>query len=243
MLKRLVILACATAILCSPAAYSQQANSGNPWWSGLEIGVRSLHVWLSEDTRNGVLNPGADPTHPTSYSGRFLGTINKLDVQQEYMPTRVYAQYFFRDNIGVGVLYDETDIDTKDEAGSDGYINLHGAIVYAVARMTVEERITPFAELGLGIYSTDFEPVESWRKAGPRGRRVMDIDDPLAGVIGLGVDIALNQHFAFNVYTRAVFNATVDAKAYYSKDPDEPFARGEFPLNSFGVGIGLKYAF
>ncbi|MCS6772099.1 MAG: hypothetical protein NZ740_08770 [Kiritimatiellae bacterium] len=225
------------------AAKAQETEQAARWWENLEVGTRALHIWLAEDTRKGTLNPFADPSRPTSYSGRFIGTISELEVDQNYMPTRIYAQYFFHKHFGVGLSYDEMDIDTRDEDGSDGYINLYGPIVYAIGRMKVEERISPFAELGIGLFSTEFEADESWRRAGPFGRRVMDIDDPLAAVVGLGIDISLSENFSLNVYTRAILNATVDAKAYYSKNADEPFAFGEFPLDSYGIGLGILYAF
>jgi hypothetical protein len=72
----------------------------------------------------------------------------------------------------------------------------------------------------------------------------MDTDEPVALALGLGCDVAVSEHVSINVYARALLNATVDAKAYYSKDPTKtPFAEGEFPLDYYGFGIGVKYAF
>lgn len=211
--------------------------------SGLEIGTRILYVTLDEDTRNGTLIPTGDPSRPTAYVNRFLGTINQLDVEQEYAPIRLYLQYFLSEHVGVGVSYDRLEVDTRDESGSDGILKMDGPILYGIARKAFGNGATPFAELGIGIYGTSYDPDPNWQNAGPRGRRVMDTEDPVAFVIGLGVDYNVTETLSLNLYARAVLNATVDAEAYYSKNPGNPFAEGEFPLDYYGFGIGVKYAF
>ncbi len=212
-------------------------------YAQLEIGTRVLYVVLDEDSRNGNLIPGRDPARPTSYTDRFLGTINTLDVEQGYLPIRLYVQYFINTNIGFGISYDRVEVDTRDEFKSDGILTMDGPIVYAVGRLP-GEKYTPFAELGAGIFGASYDPDPAWEDAGPFGRRVMDIDDTVAFVIGLGCDISVSERFSINLYARAVLNATLDAKAYYSKDASRtPFAVGEFPLDNYGIGIGVKYAF
>ncbi len=239
--RRLVTLLGIAACLSSPVRAAEPAEKSA--LSGLEIGTRVLYVVLDEESRDGTLKPFADPSKPTSYANRFLGTINELDVDQEYAPIRLYLQYFFTEHFGVGISYDRLEVDTRDELKSDGILTMDGPILYGIARKACACGATPFAELGVGLYSTSYDPDPSWKDAGPFGRRVMDTEDPVAFVIGLGVDYNVTETLSLNLYARAVLNATVDAEAYYSKNPGNPFATGEFPLDYYGFGIGVKYAF
>ncbi|HMP76026.1 MAG TPA: outer membrane beta-barrel protein [Kiritimatiellia bacterium] len=213
--------------------------------AGWEIGTRILHIELDEDSRPGTLRPGADPSRQLSYDGRFLGTISELDVDQQYLPVRLFAQYFFNKNFGVGISYDEVEAEARDDFASDGTLSIRGPILYGVGRLATKNGFTPFAEVGAGFYFSDFDPNSAWAAKGTFAEKTMDTDDVIALVLGLGCDYAVAQNCSIHLYARAVLNATVDAKAYFPNQGGKLVqnGEGEFPLDYYGFGIGVKYAF
>ena len=201
--------------------------------SGLEIGTRIIHVELRDDEKG---------VGTSTRSDNFLGSIDMLDAEQDYAPTRLYAQYFFCDILGVGISYDKVEADAHDEGGSDGIVGMDGPIVYAVARYPTENAFTPFLELGVGFYNPYFDEDEEWADDGDN-RRYMEVENTEAIVVGLGCDYAFTDSLSVNLYARMVDGATIDAKHYNSTAPSHPRQTGEFNMDYFGLGIGIKYAF
>ncbi len=210
---------------------------------GLEIGTRILHTTLDEPSRRGRVPPGADPNRPAQREGTFLGSLTDLDVDQEYAPVRLYLQYFFHPNFGAGISYDEIRAETTDALGSDGFVEMSGPLLYVVGRFQTDRGLTPFAELGIGLYNAGYDEDPVWANKGRSNERAMAVEDPTAFYIGLGCDVAINDRWSLNLYTRAVFNATVDTDAVYPRRNNRVFQRGEFPLDYYGLGAGVKYAF
>lgn len=228
------ILAVLTAGLTAAYAAEPVAESGQAGaWRGFEIGTRLLHVELQDDER-GV---GTD-----TRDDNFLGTIDQLDLDDDLAPTRIYAQYFFSENIGVGVSYDAIEADATDEEASDGLIQASGPILYLVGRYPNGSAFTPFAEVGVGFYSTSFDEEESWADDG-EFRRYMKTDDAEAFVLALGCDYNINEAWSVNLYARVVEGLDFDAAHYNTENPSRPRQTGEFTLDYFGVGLGVKYAF
>lgn len=201
--------------------------------SGLEIGTRIIHVELREDEKG---------VGTSTRSDNFLGSIDMLDAEQDYAPTRLYAQYFFCDLLGVGISYDKVEADAGDEGGSDGIVGMDGPIVYAVARYHTETSFTPFLELGVAFYNPYFDESESWADDGDY-RRYMEVENTEALVIGLGCDYSFTDNLSMNLYARMVDGATIDAQHFNSESPSRPRQTGDFNLDYFGLGIGIKYAF
>lgn len=244
----LVVLAAGALALHAASSFAQVvAPSPQPenlsLAPGLEIGTRMLHVVLDEDTRRGRVRPGGDPSKPAQRTGTFLGSLSELDVDQDYAPVRLYLQYFFTEYLGVGISYDEIRADTRDALGSDGFVGIDGPLLYLVGRLPTEYYFTPFAELGIGLYRANYDENAVWKQRGDVNERAMEVDDPTAFYIALGVDHEITEQWSFNLYFRSVFNATVDAEAYYPRQRNRVFARGEFPLDYYGFGVGLKYSF
>lgn len=245
-----IVAPLAASLLALHAATSDAAPVSPPsatpaasWWQGLEIGTRILHVSLDEDYRPGHVRPGGDPSRPSQYFGTFLGSLTKLEVDQDYAPLRLYLQYFVNEYVGFGLSYDALRVDTRDWYSSDGFVEIAGPLLYAVARKPTESAFTPFAELGLGFYQARYDPNPSWTQRGDVSERAMAVKDPTAFYLAFGVDCEVAEQWSLNLYVRSVFNATVDAEAYYPRQKNKVFERGEFPLDYYGIGIGLKYAF
>lgn len=228
------------AFLVTQAGLAAAANAGA---SRFTIGTRTLYVRLREPTRDGQLQPGGDPLDDKAYEGRFIGTVREQAVQQEWLPLRPYIQWWAFENFGIGVSYDRLEVDARDNGGSDGILTMSGPIVYAAYRSTAYESMEFFLEAGIGIFETTFDQDAAWYHAGPFGHRVMDVDDPTAVILGAGIAWAIAEHWSIDLYARLVRNTAVDAKAYYSKNADEPFAFGEFVLDYYGLGMGVRYNF
>lgn len=235
------VLACGLLFASGLGIAQAQSRATGEW----EVGTRMLHIELDEDSRPGTLRPGADPSRQLSYDDRFLGTISHLDVDQQYVPIRFFAQYFLNEHFGAGISYDEVQADLRDDSASDGTLTIRGPILYGVGRLALKNGFTPFAEAGVGFYFSDFDPESSWAAKGKPTEKVMETDDVVAFVLGLGCDYAIAAHWSVHAYARAVLNATVDAKAYFPNQGNKLVTNGEgeFPLDYYGFGIGVKYAF
>lgn len=236
-MKTAWIAAAAAVMFSAWAAQAAQpeanadAAQGDSIWNGLEIGTRSIHVELREDSRG---------TGTRTREDNFLGSIDMLDAEQDYAPTRLYAQYFFLDFLGIGASYDKVEADAADEGGSDGIVGVDGPIFYLVGRYLNDSAFTPFAEVGMAYYHAYFEESKDWADG---GARYMDVESTEALVLALGCDYAVTDNLSINLYARLVDGATLDGKHFNSDNPSRPRQVGDFNLDYFGAGLGLKYAF
>lgn len=228
-----ISLGTATGWAAQPVAVSQPADGEAGALRGLEIGTRILHVMLQEDEKG---------TGTDTRDDNFLGSIDILDEDQDYVPTRLYAQYFFSDILGVGISYDKVEADAKDETASDGTISMDGPILYLVGRYDNGSALVPFAEVGIAFYQNSFDPTEEWADDGDF-RRFMKLDDTEALVLGFGCDYRFTESLSMNLYARVVEGASFDAAHFNTEDASHPRQSGSFNMDYFGAGIGIKYAF
>jgi outer membrane protein W len=228
-----MVVGMTTAYAASPVAASQPDGGQAGALRGLEVGTRIIHVMLQEDEKG---------TGTDTRDDNFLGSIDMLDEDQDYAPTRLYLQYFFSENFGVGISYDSVEADAKDESASDGVISVDGPILYLVGRYPNASDFTLFAELGVAFYQSSFDPVEGWADDGDF-RRFMETDDTEALVLGFGCDYAITESLSVNLYARVVEGASFDAAHYNTEDASKPRQSGSFNLDYFGTGVGIKYAF
>ncbi|MCZ7590709.1 MAG: hypothetical protein M5U15_00550 [Kiritimatiellae bacterium] len=238
-----VLTAFATGVWAQQPAAEKSTSSWKSSLSGLEIGTRILYTQLKDDQKGDGLNRS------------FIGTLNYLDEEQDYVPDRIYIQYFFNEYIGLGVSYDHIEAKTLErnsaviEGGSgagDGKVGARGAILYAVGRYPTDSAFTPFAEIGVGFYSSYFDEDADWKYDNVKRReRHMNTDNATAFVLGLGCDYQINDNWSVNVYGRLVAGLDIDTTAdyVYKSKPSETFREGSFPLDYYGFGVGVKYAF
>lgn len=232
-----------TSAFAGTVAPSRPAAAAERTVGRIELGTRLLHVQLQEDKKGGkVVTTDALGRPVEGYKGTFLGSLSILEEEQDYAPTRIYAQYFFNDYIGLGASYDKVEADARDEDGSDGIVGIEGPILYAVARYPDAYPFVPFVEAGIALYHSYFDEDAGWAQTGDVFERRMENEDTTAFVLGLGVDYQITENLSVNLYGRVVEGATVDAEAWYKKD-DNAFRTGEFPLDYYGLGLGVKYAF
>jgi len=195
------------------------------------IGTRILHVVLLNDTQG----------RPEQNS--FIGTIYKIDANQDYLPLRPYAQITAQAgllDIGLGLGYDHLEVATVDNGTGDGDIEMKGWLIYLVAAYPNETRFTPFGEIGVASYHNSFDPIASWSDDGVRR---FSLDDSRDLYLAAGCDVQISDALSANLYVRYV-DVDVDGRYYFSLDsraynPD-PFT---FTLEHLACGVGVKYVF
>ena len=206
----------------------------------LALGTRFLHYSLHETYRATYNSDG-------SFDEGFLGTIEGLEEEQDYAPTRLYAQYAFTDYVGIGVSYDKLRVRTithfyewEDESTrplhTDGDFEFQGPIFYALLAYPNESRFTPFGEIGLAYYMAEFQPTEDW---GDGGRRELRTEDAMGFAIAGGCDIALTDNWAVNGYVRYV-DVELDVDYYLNK---RYRTSAVFPMSYTAMGLGVSYTF
>lgn len=116
----------------------------------------------------------------------FIGTIIRLEEEQDRSPTKLYLRYFFRPWIGVELAHDgvKAYTVTSEDGHSDGSFSAKGPIVSVIGRASLRDiahgcsrvadrgdpawaasewaaRVRPFLQVGMAMLSGEFEP-ESW---------------------------------------------------------------------------------
>lgn len=212
------------------------------WGEGrLELGAR-LHYFTLKDTRR------QGPNGPDNNAIRlnFIGSVWGLEEIQDYVP-RLYAQYLAMPYFGVGITYDYIAAETRDwgnveqtRTGTDGDIHIWGPMVYLFVRYPNSTRFTPQTEIGWVRYFADFDVNPAWAATGPGYR--FKVDDTDGYYIALALDCAINKQWHAHAYWRRLFDAQVDARAYFT--PSSRVGRyGAFPMEYEMFGLGMSYGF
>lgn len=234
MTMRMLAAVAAVAVVSSMTVSAEQPAGGGSALKGLEVGTRILHIQLREDSRG---------TGTPTREDNFLGSIDRLEEEQNYAPVRAYLQYFVNDYIGAGISYDTVEADARDANASDGILEFSGPILYVVGRLPTEYYWTPFVELGVAFYNASFSEDEEWADTGTFERRYMEVEDSEALVVAVGCDYNFTENLSANVYARLVDGAKADAGHFQTGNTRIPRQVGDFVLDYIGFGAGLKYAF
>lgn len=170
------------------------------------------------------------------FKGSFLGSLYEIKEDQDYSPTKVFAQYFFTPFLGVGAAYEHVEAYTWDGGGTDGTVELDGALLYAVGRLPDYDLVRPFAEIGVAFFSASFDYDPEWYDD---GIHIMDLEDSFGITLALGADLLLSDRWVINGIVRYT-TAAVDATVYTTDIKTED---GTFEMDHFSIGLGLKAAF
>lgn len=202
-------------------------NTDKAW--RFEAGLRSLRMDLSNDKQGEPFN------------GSFIGSINELKVDQQYMPVHPYFQAlksFDEFLLGVGLSYDSWTVATEDGGGGDGNVEMDAWTIYLVGRVVADSKFHPFAELGWAMYNNDFDPDPIWYAG---GRRNFVFDDAAGLHLAAGCDYLITDSWSANIYLRYV-DIELDGSYIFRGDsrPPEPFV---FPMEHVAYGLGLSYTF
>lgn len=222
----------------------------------LEIGTRVNYSILT-DSDSGAAGG-------TQGEGTFLGTIYALDENQNYTPKNVFARYFFTKYIGIELAYDSVEAETVAPSvytttKTDGDISLAGPTVSLVGRYPNSSSFTPYVSLGVGFFSGDFEESDDWAlgyydpaeyealgsptTAYYGTTRVMDVDDEIALLVGIGVAYRFTKHLSLDMslqYTAVEADATFSSYKYGTLVSEQD---GSFPLDNVAVRAGITFSF
>ncbi len=140
----------------------------------------------------------------------------------------------------------ETDVDLKISVPGDitrtvvgvGELEQLPILLTARTHFSTNPKVNPYFGVGIGYYLNDFNSNDLVRSALPPGGK-LDPDDSFGFHISTGVEFFLNEHFAFNLEFKYIWNET-DLKA---KVPGELTEEIDFQLDTFVAGVGFKYYF
>jgi outer membrane protein W len=197
-----------------------------------------------------------------AHSGSFLGSINELDAEQDFAPYKVFADYFFLDWLGVELTWDTVAAQTTTaiDGHHDGSLEIAGPILTVVARWVSEYVWTPYAGVGVGLFSGDFTPETWWELAYsskadweslgsphvPRNNRTrnFDVDDPVGLVLTAGTGLYLTEHWSMDFYVRYTdVEIDVDYTIQQKGAVIDDRGTSSVPLSNFAAGVGVAYWF
>jgi outer membrane protein W len=245
MIRRcLAVAVCMLPVLGRAQVSSPQA-AGGPL-RGLELGTRITHTHLLDDSQH------------------YIGHLSELKIQQDYSPTKLFADYFFTDTWGVELTWDSLEAEADNvqggtEGDADGTLEMSGPILTAVGRMPLDNGWTPYAGAGFALLNGRFDTATWWKKGYSseadwismgrpnenRGgkRRRLSVDDTVGYVLTGGADCALTENWAIGFYGRLLFaeaDASVQERLAHSvvKRID-----GSFDVNNLALGLTVRYSF
>lgn len=197
----------------------------------LEVGVRVSHFSL-EDTKKQEFDDSGN------FVGGFLGSIDRLDEEQDYMPT-LYARYNVNPYAGIELGWDRFEVKTGTYFDtSDGNFTYSGLHLLFRGRYPNKTILTPYASIGWSFLSGDVDYNSAWHDS---GRRNLYPDDTTAFSIGGGCEIAVARNWSLDFgvrYIKADFDVEYKLAA-------ESTSRGDFnfPLDNLTVQTGISYRF
>ncbi len=209
-------------------------EEGDEWWRNrVEIGTRITSFELT------------DKQSPPD--NNFLGSINTLKEDQDYTPTKLYANVWVLEWLGVGLSYEKMGAETwTEEPGyesyTDGTFELDGPILSLLAAWPNSTRFTPFVEVGQWMMSGSFKANSDWGNAhGIDGYQDLEVAKEKGGfVFGGGCAIQLTRHLEMDVLYRQI---TASVEVDHVLLGTVRASGREFPLDSSWLGLGIKYRF
>ena len=211
----------------------------------VHIGVRSALRTLTDN--NSGNRGGTDDT-----GGTFLGTIYALDEKQNGTPTLLNISYFFNTYIGIELAYDylaaETvacDTSTSGDK-TDGDIVLHGPTITVLARYKNSTKFTPYAGIGIGLYTSSFDADDGWTTSEAyegAAYNHMAVDNTVGLLLTAGVEWLFTEKWALDLSAQYV-QADVDATytGYYN-GVNYTTQTGHFPMDNIALRLGMAYHF
>jgi outer membrane protein W len=230
---------------------------------GVALGLRSTYFQMTQN------------------HGHFVGAVNYLQEEQNYLPikplvqlnlSKYFALEFGYDQFKAGTLngaftVDNVNYSEHDSRFTDGYIHWDSFMLALQFRWPhFHKSFVPYVLGGVSYIKTSWER-ENWYYYGfpwpwvydawvgqgnrpqdyPNGgyRRIYDVDDHTFGVLlGLGLDYFIWKNWALNLDVRYQW-AKVNFRYGLVDDNSQNVALSthSFPLDSWILGLGLKYYF
>jgi TolB-like protein/outer membrane protein W len=122
----------------------------------VEIGLRISRFSLLDNTEKHFNDDG-------EFAEGYLGSISKLDAEQDYFPT-IYANVTITDWFALQLAYEKFEIGTVTywDGHKDGTFKFKGPSLTAQLRYPNETEFTPYAGIGIAMLNADFAMVDWW---------------------------------------------------------------------------------
>jgi hypothetical protein len=195
----------------------------------ISVGTRALHVKLLDDTK-GRQNENS-----------FIGSIYKIEADQDYGQIRPYVQFEAPAgpvDVGIGVSYDAFDVATADSGAGDGDIELRCWLFYVTVAWPNQTRFKPFGEIGLFYSENNFDPLPSWSAD---GLREFDLENEQSIYFAGGCEISIYENWSLNIYARYT-DFHLHGTYIFRGDDREP-TPFYFTLEHVAYGLGAQYRF
>jgi hypothetical protein len=204
----------------------------------LEIGVRSQHFTLQEESKRSFNDDG-------SFKEGFIQrtSVDRLDAEQQYFPYP-FVRVILGDFFALSLAYEQARAKTLTyyqpgtgyDGHTDGTLEIAGPALYFELRYPNETPLVPFAQFGLIQYSADFENDPGWSAGGYRQWRV---DDTRGTRWVLGLQWQINEQWGVEGFV-ARTEVDVDAAFYLAGNKR---ASGTFPMSHDSIGLAAHYRF
>ncbi len=163
--------------------------------------------------------------------------------KQRYIPSP-FLEYRIVSAFGVGAAYDQVRIKTLDWGNAehtmtagDGDLQIRGGQVFAFGRFANRTRVTPYARVGFAYYWSQFFESGGWAAPG----RDFEVSDTRGWIVEAGVRVALWKGLTLDGSYQHLQLSDVKATARFQSAGRG--AKGEFPVRSDVVALGLAYGF
>lgn len=218
---------------------ARDASSGR-----LDAGIRYRSHSLKKDTADS-----------------FLGSINTLDVDDEGIPAELFAAWHFSRCISAELSWFNLRARTltNPEGFSDGAISVSGPTIAVCGEYPGLDPWTPFASIGLGLFSSEFQheawwhfgyqSVQEWRSQGSpsysmNGKtRTMDLSGTSGLFFMLGIRFSAQNNWSFEAAYRTMslevddhYTITVSGELIDDRETT-------FPLDNSSFMLGARYSF
>ena len=242
-----LMMGCFAALpVCAATQTPEVENAPSPLAGRLEVGTRVTYFILQDDS-----------------SDSFLGSINQLNDEQDYIPYKLFADWMITPAIGVELTWDDLKAGAQtDEVDEhvDGDFELMGPVVTVFGRYKNKTIFTPFAGAGLSYMFGDFEETQWWAmgyshesdwaalgypdEARHNITRRIDVDDSLGWILTCGSDVRITPRLSANLYARYEY---LEADATFVEKRGEVdvvnHESSSIPFSNFALGLGVKYVF
>lgn len=170
----------------------------------------------------------------------YYGSINELEVDQEFAPLGLFVDYYFLPNIGIGWTRDDMTFSANTEGGgTDGDFELSQNTFSIIGRYPNESRYTPYGGIGLSLVTADFDATSSWSERG--AGQSFDPDESTTVALHAGCAVAIQNGWSVDAYLRYL-PVDIDV-TYYLQRGREVRGPIEFEMNHVTLGVGARYAF
>lgn len=225
----------------------------------LEIGVGITYTRLRETTRREFDEEGV-------FTGGFLGSIDKLHVEQENMLTPIirlkWNEYF---GLQIGYTSFAARTTTFWDGHTDGNFKLSGPTFEVYARARPMSGFAPYASVGVAVLNGNFQHDELWhngfsprnpeayrgwvnagRPAWPNGgyRRNIDLSNTTALLISGGCVYHISENWMIDLSVQYM-SVDVDADFYLSWYDSNRRDQGSYtiPMSNVSTTLGIVYRF